>query len=82
MLIMDIERGFHMNENNRNISNLKLTKKDLIKLRKNYVVSKKEILKLGMIGQNCSICFDSLENVKKRIVKLPKCMHLFHWKYG
>ena len=79
--LMDIERGFYSSDHQRSLAMFRLNKKDIKKLRKMFVLPKKEILKLGLIGQSCSICFESMENLKKPIVKLPKCLHIFHFKY-
>jgi hypothetical protein len=90
MLVIDLERGSYSNLNNDSfysdeqqlkMAHLKLDREDLKKLLNSCVITKKEILKIDMIGNNCSICFESLESIKKPIVKLPKCLHLFHWKY-
>ena len=89
MLVMDFERGINSNsennsnfsdDNQRNLLRFRLNKIDLKRLRKSCVISKKEIIKIRLNGHNCSICFDTLENLKKPIIKLPKCDHLFHWK--
>jgi hypothetical protein len=60
--------------------NNNLTKKDLKKLRKFYIIPKKEILRMDLTNYTCSICFDSVQTLKSKIVKLPQCDHLFHWK--
>jgi hypothetical protein len=78
-LNIDTERGLYLEDDQRNIDHMFLNSKELKKLR-NHVLNKKDLLKLALIGQNCSICFDSMENIKKKVIQLPRCNHLFHWK--
>lgn len=78
-LNIDSERGLYLEDDQRNIDHMFLNSKEIKKLR-NHVLNTKDLIKLALIGQNCSICFDSMENIKKKVIKLPKCNHLFHWK--
>ncbi len=79
-LNIDRERGVDLEMDQRNLDYMLLNKKDLEKLRTGFVLSKKDLLKSPLSGVSCSICFDSLDNVKKQVIKLPQCYHLFHWK--
>ena len=78
-LNIDNERGIYIDES-RNIDCMHLNNNEIKKLRTIFILNNKDLLKLPLYGQNCSICSDSLDNVKKKVVKLPKCDHLFHWK--
>jgi hypothetical protein len=55
-----------------------LNSKEIKRLRTTFVMNKTETIKLK--GLTCSICFDSLDNYKKKVIRLPRCEHLFHWK--
>ena len=59
---------------------MRLSKSEMKKLR-NYILKKKELLKIDIVGLNCSICYDKIENKNKKIIKLPNCKHIFHFKY-
>lgn len=76
----DPERGWYLEDNQRFSENMYLTNKEMKKLRSLFILNKKDLLRIALFGQNCSICYDSLDNKKKKVIKLPKCDHLFHWK--
>jgi hypothetical protein len=66
--ISDIENYFHLTENEK------------FKL-KQYLMSKKDTIFIDTLRSNCSICFENFtSNYRKKLIKLPICCHIFHWK--
>ncbi len=76
----DVERQLYaQDETNESISDFMfLNSKEIKRLRTAFIINKSETVKLK--GLSCSICFESLDNYKKKVIKLPRCEHLFHWK--
>jgi hypothetical protein len=60
---------------------VRLTKLEMKKLRTKHYLTKKEFLKMDKLNMNCSICFENVHNLRKKVIKMPKCSHIFHWKY-
>ncbi len=78
MIIDLIERGLYLDDINRNPITYKLNKKDMKKLKK-FILLKKDVIKFNTHHQNCSICYEPIDNIKKKVIKVPKCFHIFHW---
>ncbi len=79
--MISFERDFHYNSENRKMFRFKLNMVDYERLRRSYLINESEIIITGDNIHNCSICLESLENVNMPIIKLPKCFHIFHWRY-
>jgi len=79
-LNLDNDRSIYLVNNEMTFDHLFLNNKELKKLKHYFILNKKDLILMKEYTPDCSICFDALEN-KKKVIKLPLCDHMFHWKY-
>ena len=90
MFTMDFERdcsseseddSYLLNEKQRKFFSSKFKMIDYQRLRNSNLISNKEFIIRELNCQNCSICLEVFKFLDGKIVRLPGCQHIFHWKY-
>ena len=62
-----------MNEND------KLNQLEYDRLKK-CTISRRQLHTIDMNSIGCSICYDRFTNLREKIISVPQCKHVFHWK--